>query len=131
MLAFEPGALFEAGAQMSFAASAAILAGLGAGRPVIPDGRDRPARSTCIDALLRTSAAAIAATAPLAAMHFGRVAPVGVLANLVAIPATAALLLPASLLAASATLLRPDAPLTAFVVSVCATVASAALSGAE
>ena len=131
VLAFEPGALFEAGAQMSFAASAAILAGIGGRAPSSRADGIGPRVRRGIDALLRTSAAAIAATAPLAAMHFGRVAPVGALANLVAIPTSAALLLPASLLAALATLLRPDAPLTAFVVSMCATVASAALSGAE
>jgi competence protein ComEC len=116
VLAFEPGALFEAGPQMSFAASAAILAGLGGRRQASRDGgiglRARP-------------------TAPLATVHFGRVAPVGVLANLVAIPLTAALLLPASLLAALATLLRPAAPLTALFVSGSAAVAGAALRGAE
>ena len=131
VLAFEPGALFEAGAQMSFAASAAILAGLG--------GRERADREggiglrirRYIDALLRTSATAIAATAPLAALHFGRVAPVGVLANLIAVPLTAVLLLPASLLAALATLIRPAAPLAEMTVSGSAAVASAALCGAE
>jgi competence protein ComEC len=131
VLAFEPGALFAAGAQMSFAASAAILASPGGRAPSSPADRSVPRIRRGIDALLRTSAAAIAATAPLAAIHFGRVAPVGVLANLLAIPLSAALLLPASLLAALATLLRPASPLTAFLVSACATVASAALSGAE
>ena len=131
VLAFEPGALFDPGAQMSFAASAAILAGLG--RRAASSPADRIGRRAWrgIDALLRTSAAAIAATAPLAAVHFGRVAPVGVLANLIAIPISAVLLLPASLLAALATLLRPAAPLTALLISGCAALASAALTGAE
>jgi competence protein ComEC len=131
VLAFEPGALFEAGAQMSFAASAAILAGLGGRTQNHREGGIGLRIRSDIDALLRTSAAAIAATAPLAAVHFGRVAPVGVLANLVAVPLTAALLLPASLLAALATLLRPAAPLTAFLVSGSAKLASVALRGAE
>jgi competence protein ComEC len=131
VLAFEPGALFEAGAQMSFAASAAILAGLGAGKREFREAGIGSPVFRYIDALLRTSAAAIAATAPLAAVHFGRLAPVGVFANLIAIPLTAALLLPASLLAAIATLLRPAAPLTALLVSGSAAVASAALRGAE
>jgi competence protein ComEC len=131
VLAVEPGALFEAGAQMSFAASAAILAGLGDRKRVDREGGIGLRIRSDVDALLRTSAAAIAATAPLAAVHFGRVAPVGVLANLVAIPLTGALLLPASLLSALATLLRPAAPLTAFLVSGSATLASVALGGAE
>jgi competence protein ComEC len=131
VLAFEPGALFEAGPQMSFAASAAILAGLGDRGQPSREGAIGPRLRRGIDALLRTSAAAIAATAPLAAAHFGRVAPLGALANLVAIPLTAALLLPASLIAAIAALLRPASPLTAFVLSGIAAVASAALRGAE
>jgi competence protein ComEC len=131
VLAFEPGALFEAGAQMSFAASAAILAGLGGRKRADRQGRIGVRIRRDIDALLRTSATAIAATAPLAALHFGRVAPVGVLANLIAVPLTAALLLPASLLAALATLLRPAAPLTEATLWGSAAVASAALRGAE
>jgi competence protein ComEC len=131
VLAFEPGALFEAGAQMSFAASAAILAALGGQTETQREGGVGPRVRRGIDALLRTSAVAIAATAPLGALHFGRVAPVGVLANLIAVPLTGMFLLPASLLAALATLLRPAAPLTTLLVSASATVASAALRGAE
>jgi competence protein ComEC len=131
VLAFEPGALFEAGAQMSFAASAAILAGLG-GRKSEDAGQGIGLRiRRGIDALLRTSATAIAATAPLAALHFGRVAPVGLLANLAAVPLTGALLLPASLLAAVATLLCPGAAVTEWTVSASAAVAGLALGGAE
>jgi competence protein ComEC len=132
VLAVEPAALFEAGAQMSFAASAAILAGLGArkeGEPGRPSGALRLRRG--IDGLLRTSSSAIAATAPLAAVHFGRVAPVGVLANLIAVPLTAGLLLPVALLAATAVLLSPGASLTGWTVSGSAALASAALGGAE
>jgi len=130
VLAFEPGALFEAGAQLSFAASAAILAGLGGRRWTDRGGGIGLRVRRSVDALLRTSSTAIAATAPLAAVHFGRVAPVGVLANLIAVPLTATLLLPASLLAALATLLRPAAPLTELAVSGSAAVANAALLGA-
>jgi beta-lactamase superfamily II metal-dependent hydrolase len=53
------------------------------------------------------------------------------LANLLAIPLTAALLLPASLLAAAAALLQPAAPLTESLLSATAMLAGAALSGAE
>jgi competence protein ComEC len=83
-----------------------------------------------VDALLRTSAAAIAATAPLAAAHFGRVAPVGVLANLIAIPLTASVLLPVSLLAALAVLLFPGSRPTDLLAGGCATLADAALRAA-
>jgi competence protein ComEC len=59
------------------------------------------------------------------------VAPVGVLANLIAVPLTGALLLPLSLLAALAALLRPAARLTELTVSGSAVVGRAALDGAE
>jgi competence protein ComEC len=130
VLAFEPGALFEPGAQMSFAASAAILAGLGRTGRGEGEAGWAPRVRRYADALLRTSSAAIAATAPLAAVHFGRVAPVGVLANLIGIPLTGAVLLPASLLAAVAALLAPGAKFTALLVSGSAALASAALRGA-
>ena len=131
VLGFEPGALFDAGAQMSFAASAALVAGLQGGHREYLAGRIGGRIRRYLDTLLRSSACATAATAPLAALHFGRVAPVGLLANLIAIPLTAALLLPASLLAAAAALLQPAAPLTESLLSATAMLAGAALSGAE
>lgn len=90
LLASDPGAIASPGFQLSFAGVAGILvlrppmlrrlrglarlrfAGRSAGR-WLADG-------------LATSVAATVATAPIVAWHFGRVAPVGVLANLLAIP---------------------------------------------
>ncbi len=80
LLVADPAAIFNAGFQLSFAALAGIItlrhrvqAALGPLPPVL-----RSAVAVCV--------AASAATTPLAAYHFGRVAPVGVLASLVAVP---------------------------------------------
>jgi competence protein ComEC len=95
ILAVEPGALFEPGAQLSFAAAAALQF---ARRP-----GDAPLRGRLggLREGLGVSALALAATAPLAAWHFGRAAPLGLVTNLLAVPLTAAVLLPGSLLAAA------------------------------
>ncbi len=90
LLVLDPGAITRPGFQLSFAGVAGILmlrqpilqrlhrlaewrvAGRGAGR-WLADG-------------LATSLAATLVTAPIVAWHFGRVAPVGIVANVVAIP---------------------------------------------
>jgi competence protein ComEC len=98
ILAFEPAALFEAGAQLSFAAAGALVF---AAR--CPDRRERGwwgARVNAIETVARASATALAATAPIAGWHFGEVTPNGLLANLIAIPWTALLILPSALLCA-------------------------------
>lgn len=90
LLAADPTAVLSPGFQLSFAGVAGILAfrppllralhrvhGVWAG--TLPVGR------WVVDGLA-TSAAATAATAPIVAWHFGRVAPIGIVANLVAIP---------------------------------------------
>jgi competence protein ComEC len=89
ILALEPGALLSPGFQLSFAG----VAGLLALRPPILRGlRARagsgwPGRAwRWLADALATSIAATLATAPVVAWHFGQVAPVGILANLVAIP---------------------------------------------
>ncbi len=90
ILIVEPHALFEMGAQLSFVASAALLLAR------------RPAGVEWIwgAGLLRTSATAIAATAPWVAWHGGTVGVFGVVANLIAVPWVGLVVLPASLLAA-------------------------------
>jgi competence protein ComEC len=93
VLLVEPGALFTPGAQLSFAAAAALTGY--ARREIAP--RHDPGGSGFARAL-STSAVAIAATAPLAALHLGRAAPLALLANLAAIPWTALVLLPAAFL---------------------------------
>ncbi|MDX1675325.1 MAG: DNA internalization-related competence protein ComEC/Rec2, partial [Longimicrobiales bacterium] len=90
LLAVEPGALFSPGFQLSFAGVAGILAI----RPPLLEAlaglagfrlRGRRVGAWLADGLA-TSLAATVATAPIVAWHFGRVAPIGVVANLVAIP---------------------------------------------
>jgi competence protein ComEC len=91
ILASEPEALFAAGAQLSFAATAGLLFAARA-----------PARGGRVAELLRTSATAFAATAPLAAQALGNSAPLSLAANALAVPWTGAVLLPAALAAAGA-----------------------------
>ncbi|HXV36040.1 MAG TPA: DNA internalization-related competence protein ComEC/Rec2 [Myxococcota bacterium] len=101
VLSAEPGALFEPGAQLSFAATAALLY-------AAPRGADETASIGLagwrrrIEDASRTSAVAVAVTAPIAAWQLGSAAPFAWLANLVAIPWFGAALLPLSLLAALA-----------------------------
>jgi competence protein ComEC len=119
-----PSALFEPSFQLSFAATAALLAA----HPASEAGAGRALRER-IAALLRVSAAAILATAPLSACHFGQVAPAGLLANLVAIPLTAFLLLPAAFLALLASV--GDGALASLLVAAAARLAAALLSVAS
>jgi len=97
VLAFEPQALFLAGAQLSFAASLALA--LAVRRPPGPSGSRGDLALQRVSAALRVSASAVAVTAPLVAVHLGRAAPFALVANLVAIPWTACVLLPAAGLA--------------------------------
>jgi competence protein ComEC len=92
LLAVEPGALLSPGFQLSFAGVAGLLALrppflrlLGVGLSDEPAGRAGRARRWLADALA-TSLAATIATGPIVAWHFGQVAPIGIVANLVAIP---------------------------------------------
>lgn len=109
LLVRDPGALLSPGFQLSFAG----VVGLLAIRPPIlalvraRDGAGRAARawSWLADALA-TSIAATIATAPIVAWHFGQVAPIGVAANLIAIPLLS-LILPALAIALVAGLLSP------------------------
>lgn len=96
VLAATPDALFDAGAQMSFAACVALVLARreeGAAEAAGHAARGlRAARD-----LLSASAAAGAATAPLAATHIGVVSPAGLLTNLLLVPWTGLVLLPAAL----------------------------------
>jgi competence protein ComEC len=89
ILLMEPGALLSPGFQLSFAG----VAGLLALRPPLlrrlerAGGGDRPGRAhRWLADALATSLAATLATAPVVAWHFAQVAPIGIAANLVAIP---------------------------------------------
>jgi competence protein ComEC len=109
VLAIEPSAVLGAGFQMSFAAVIALVAAYEwwGGRE-----RDRAAppphgnaarflRGVLLAAagLAATSLIAGLATAPIAAYHFHRGAPLGLLANLVAMPAVSVLVMPFGVLA--------------------------------
>ncbi len=87
LLVREPYILFEFGAQLSFLASGALLLARGdtSGRHV-----------SRILALLRTSATAIAGTAPVLAWHAAGSGVLGIATNLVAVPWVALVLLPVS-----------------------------------
>ena len=102
VLAFEPDALFDPGAQLSFAGSAALAGVLGAAASRAPRGAGL--RAAAADGL-RASATALLATAPIAAAHFGRSAPAALVANALAVPWTGFALLPGALVAASLALL--------------------------
>jgi len=110
ILAFEPEALFDAGAQMSFLASGALIFGMR--RAPAGDGAARSGLRAGLLDLLDTSALATAATAPVAAAVIGSVSPWGLVANLVAVPWTGFVLMPISL---GAGLLAGMAPETAVI----------------
>lgn len=97
ILAFAPEALLTPGFQMSFAATVALV--------VIYPPLQRWCR--CVPWLIRpllllilTSLLAGAATSPIAAAHFSRMAHYGVLANLLVVPVTGTLIMPMGPLAA-------------------------------
>ena len=111
ILALRPFSLLDVGFQMSFAATAALVAGYealrrwraGRERPRSPRGRG--ARLTrlagvYVAGLVFTSLLAGSATAPFAAYHFNRGAPYGLLANLLAVPVMGVWIAPAAALAA-------------------------------
>lgn len=109
-LALSPEAVMEPGAQMSFAAVVALMAGLEAwraGRDEGSDGGDvsllaRSARRFVLWVVAALAATVVAglATLPMALYHFGRLAPLGMIANLVTEPLVSLLIMPMALLAA-------------------------------
>lgn len=100
ILASEPHALFEVGAQLSFVAVAALLIASGEdGHGPVEGSRVLAAIRRSMRATLRTTAAVVAATAPVLALH-GIPAGLWALAmNGIAVPWTAFVLLPAALVA--------------------------------
>jgi len=128
VLVLDPAALFSPGTQLSFAATAGILF---AGRSFASE----PERLALGYArqLLQSSTAAVAATAPLVAWHFGGASPWGWLANLVAVPVVAVGLLPVAGCAAALAVLAPQAgaPAIAGLSHVAALALDAALAWAD
>jgi competence protein ComEC len=104
VLLLAPQAVVHPSFQMSFAATLALIATYQRALPWQPD-RDSPlgrrvalwgARE--VTALLLASLVAGLATTPYAAYHFHRLAPYGVLANLLAMPVVSALVMPMGIL---------------------------------
>lgn len=114
VLTFRPVSLMEVGFQMSFAATAALVAGweevrrwrIERAEEVGGRRRERALRlaGLYLAAMVFTSVIAGAATAPYAAYHFNRVAPYGLPANLAAVPVMSLLIAPS---AAAAAVLAP------------------------
>ncbi len=111
IMAVRPLSVMGAGFQMSFAATAALVAGYEevrrrrlAWRQEGPAARG-PSRRVLrvvgfyLAALVFTSVVAGAATAPFAAFHFNRVAPYGLPANLAAVPVMGLVIAPGAVIA--------------------------------
>jgi len=106
VLALTPEAVLEAGTQMSFAATLALVAAYERIRPLRtrphPSGlmaRTGVAVLVFIAGIAFTALVAGLASAPYAAFHFQRLAPYGLLANVLAMPAVSLLVMPFGLLA--------------------------------
>jgi competence protein ComEC len=108
ILAQEPGALFQPGAQLSFAAVAGLIAASGRRDAAAERAPRTEALARFVEETVRRSATAILATAPVLAWHGGGVSSVALLANALALPWLGIAVLPLALLAALAAGL--DAP---------------------
>lgn len=82
LLLFDPLALLDPGFQLSFAGTAGIIA---LRRHFLDALPSRPLPKSIRESIA-VSLAATLATAPFTVMHFGQIAPIGVVANLAAIP---------------------------------------------
>jgi competence protein ComEC len=112
VLAVRPVSLMDVGFQMSFAATAALVAGYEEvrrrrqARYAAGDGPKRGRRGRVLRVaglylagLVFTSVIAGGATAPYSAYHFNRVAPYGLPANLAAVPAMGLMIAPSAIAA--------------------------------
>lgn len=109
VMALEPSAVLGAGFQMSFAAVIALVAAYEWWGSREREPGTAPPRGTAlwlgrsvlfaVVGLAATSLIAGLATAPIAAYHFHRGAPLGLLANLAAMPAVSVLVMPFGVLA--------------------------------
>jgi competence protein ComEC len=113
-----PEAVIHPSFQMSFAATLALIATYERGIPWAASAPDTPLGARIalwgareITVLVIASLVAGLATTPYAAYHFHRMAPYGVIANLLAMPIISALSMPAGLLALVAMPFGFDAPL--------------------
>ena len=105
VLLFAPEAVVHPSFQMSFAATLALIAVYAHGLPLARAGTiPRSARARHSGASMRSLSLVLAslvaglATTPYAAFHFHRIAPYGVLANLLAMPIVSAWVMPMGIL---------------------------------
>jgi competence protein ComEC len=105
VLIFAPESVVHPSFQMSFAATLALIAAYERGVPRLRAGADSPLHARAalwgtneILSLIVASLVAGLATTPYAAYHFHRLAPYGVLANLLAMPIVSAWVMPMGLL---------------------------------
>ncbi|MBV7379299.1 ComEC family competence protein [Maritimibacter sp. DP4N28-5] len=98
LLILKPETLVEAGFQMSFAATTALVAVFGALRDF--QGARLPRWARPVFAVFLSSLVAGLATAPFAAAIFNRVAHYGLIANVLAVPVMGTLVMPLAVLAA-------------------------------
>jgi competence protein ComEC len=118
VMAIVPEAVIHPSFQMSFAATLALIATYERGIPWAASAADTALGARIalwgareITVLVIASLVAGLATTPYAAYHFHRMAPYGVIANLLAMPIISALSMPAGLLALVAMPFGFDAPL--------------------
>ncbi|UWQ20271.1 ComEC/Rec2 family competence protein [Jannaschia sp. W003] len=97
VLLWRPESLVGPGFQMSFAATGALVLAFGWLRGADP--RWRRGALGWVVALVISSLVAGLATAPIAAAHFGRVGHYGLVANMLAVPAMGAVVMPSMLAA--------------------------------
>jgi competence protein ComEC len=118
VMVLAPETIVHPSFQMSFAATLALVAVYDRGLPGPVAGRDtsRAGRAALwglreVLALVVASLVAGAATTPFAAYHFHRLAPYGIIANLLAMPIVSTIVMPAGLLGLVALPFGFDAPL--------------------
>ncbi len=118
VLFLHPEAVVHPSFQMSFAATLALIAGYQHGLPWFSNVPDSSIGARIalwggreIAGLIFASLLAGLATTPYAAYHFHRLAPYGVIANLLAMPIVSAWVMPAGMLAVVAIPFGFDAPL--------------------
>jgi competence protein ComEC len=99
VLAHRPETLFSPGFQMSFAATAALVAVFNAFRGAVWL-KSRAGWQKWVFALVVSSVVAGLATAPFAAAHFNRIAVYGLAANLMTVPVMGSLIIPSAVVAA-------------------------------
>nr|WP_246329482.1 ComEC/Rec2 family competence protein [Chthonobacter rhizosphaerae] len=111
VFAVDPVSVLEPGAQMSFISVAALIAAYEGWREARPMG-DPPDVNLAVRVAtavglwtlgcMATSLIAGLATGPIALYHFGRLAPLGIVSNLLATPVIAFLIMPAGVMSAIA-----------------------------